>query len=328
MGELPIDHQFKIRGHRVEAAEVEAAVREITGAAVAVALPWPPGNAAPQALLVAVEGLDSAKDPAQERALLTNLRSRLPEAMLPSRLVALPRLETQVSGKVDRAAVAKQVEAMLARPITVADAYADTDLGMILEALRTVAPHLLPDPALSLLASGLDSLSLVALSALLEQHFGAVLDADSVARLAELPLVEVPKLLRGGSHIAAANAGLTAGSPRANRVFQFIRRFPEVVSKTDQPMLLAVGSSGLFRAFDPAVAERVAAAHGHGLRALNVGLPAIDVASLTLICRFIRETCQRHGLRLPIVVYEFDPMMLSVLMPATDLRLTHEHFRR
>jgi acyl carrier protein len=97
-----IDHQVKIRGHRVELSEVDSAlsqhpaVREV----VCLAREDRPGEKLLAAYLVPREG---GKPTASE--LQRFVRERLPEAMVPSDFVLLDELPLTPNGKVDRAAL-------------------------------------------------------------------------------------------------------------------------------------------------------------------------------------------------------------------------------
>jgi len=95
------DRQVKVRGVRVEPAEVEAALRAhaaVTDVAV-VADERGPGGLSLVAYVVAAPGAP-APDPAALRAHAT---ARLPAAMVPAAWVTLPRLPLTANGKVDRA---------------------------------------------------------------------------------------------------------------------------------------------------------------------------------------------------------------------------------
>ncbi|GLK69617.1 non-ribosomal peptide synthetase [Hansschlegelia plantiphila] len=91
------DDQLKIRGHRIEPGEVEAALAEIEGVveAAAVAVEGPGGRR-----LVAY-----AAGPASSETILARLKARLPAHMVPSRVVTLDALPRLGSGKVDRRAL-------------------------------------------------------------------------------------------------------------------------------------------------------------------------------------------------------------------------------
>jgi amino acid adenylation domain-containing protein len=97
-----LDHQVKIRGHRVELGEVELVLREVSGAreAVVVARPGESGQPGDQRLVAYLAGPVPA--PADLRRML---RERLPEPMVPSAFVTLERLPLTPNGKVDRKAL-------------------------------------------------------------------------------------------------------------------------------------------------------------------------------------------------------------------------------
>jgi len=98
-----IDHQVKIRGVRIEPAEVEAALRAHPAVGGAVVTAWAPG--AGELRLVAhlvCEAGRPAPTPAELRAFLG---TRLPTAMIPTRYTVLPRFPLTPSGKLDRAAL-------------------------------------------------------------------------------------------------------------------------------------------------------------------------------------------------------------------------------
>ncbi len=93
-----VDTQVKVRGHRIEVTEVEAALRELAdvGEAAVVAR----DHASGRVQLVAY--VTGPGDGAEER-LVTALRERLPEFMVPSRVVTLAELPRLPNGKVDAA---------------------------------------------------------------------------------------------------------------------------------------------------------------------------------------------------------------------------------
>lgn len=95
------DGQLKIRGFRVEPAQVEVALRSLPGVADAVLLPWaPPATPEENELVAYVE-------PARGSRLATDglragLRETLPEFMVPSRYVLLEEMPRTRNGKPDR----------------------------------------------------------------------------------------------------------------------------------------------------------------------------------------------------------------------------------
>jgi amino acid adenylation domain-containing protein len=101
-----LDHQVQVHGHRVELGEVEAAIRDATGAA-AVALGWPvtdSGAAGIVAFMEAENSLDLA-------GLRSTLAARLPDYMLPREIHALRELPLNSNGKFDRVALRARLEA-------------------------------------------------------------------------------------------------------------------------------------------------------------------------------------------------------------------------
>jgi amino acid adenylation domain-containing protein len=103
-----IDHQVKVRGFRIEPGEVEAALRElpevgeaavlaVAGAPDSPGLPWLAGFVVAHAA-----GTALAAEP-----LRAALRRRLPEAMVPAVLLALPALPLTPHGKLDRGALVR-----------------------------------------------------------------------------------------------------------------------------------------------------------------------------------------------------------------------------
>ncbi|WP_315752519.1 MULTISPECIES: non-ribosomal peptide synthase/polyketide synthase [unclassified Bradyrhizobium] len=93
------DHQVKIRGHRIELGEIEARLRTQTGVRDSVVVAQELGGG--RQLVGYVSG-DDALDGAELRA---TLASTLPDYMVPSRVMVLPRLPLTPNGKIDRKAL-------------------------------------------------------------------------------------------------------------------------------------------------------------------------------------------------------------------------------
>ncbi|MFE3763083.1 amino acid adenylation domain-containing protein [Streptomyces sp. NPDC059104] len=94
------DGQVKLRGHRLELPEVEAAVAAVPGVAEAAVVLREDVHGAPG--LVAYY---RAAGPVTEAALRERLTAVLPAYMVPAAFVALERFPVTVNGKVDRAAL-------------------------------------------------------------------------------------------------------------------------------------------------------------------------------------------------------------------------------
>ncbi|WP_341716418.1 LLM class flavin-dependent oxidoreductase [Micromonospora sp. FIMYZ51] len=98
-----LDRQVKVRGHRIELGDIEAALTarpDIREAAV-VARPDAGGGVG---LLAYVVAADDARP--TDREVRRDLRDRLPQPLIPMGVVVLPDLPRTVNGKVDTAALA------------------------------------------------------------------------------------------------------------------------------------------------------------------------------------------------------------------------------
>ncbi|HXJ68513.1 MAG TPA: amino acid adenylation domain-containing protein, partial [Verrucomicrobiae bacterium] len=95
------DGQVKIRGYRVELTEIESALAQCHGVAAAACAVREDVPGLPQLVAWVV----SANGPVDEPRLRSELGSRLPAYMIPSRVESIGRLPSLVSGKLDRAAL-------------------------------------------------------------------------------------------------------------------------------------------------------------------------------------------------------------------------------
>jgi amino acid adenylation domain-containing protein len=158
-----VDAQIKIRGRRVEPAEVEAGLRAQPDITAAVVLPVRgPADRVVLAAFVTTRGGEA--DEARWRA---DLARRVPEYMLPGLMVALPSLPLTPAGKVDRQALTSLGERELSatpQPSTMDGSSGPRELE---ELIRTEWAGLVgrPDlaPATNFFDSGGDSLLLARL---------------------------------------------------------------------------------------------------------------------------------------------------------------------
>lgn len=93
-----IDHQVKIRGHRVELPEVEFTLRKASGSQQVASLAWPVREGIAEGLVGFIAG-SSDRDAGR---ILQHCRHVLPEYMIPSRIYFLEHLPLNVHGKTDR----------------------------------------------------------------------------------------------------------------------------------------------------------------------------------------------------------------------------------
>ena len=97
-----VDYQVKIRGYRVELQEVEAVLREATGADLVVAVTSPPPPAAAEAIIGCIGAPVGTVD---QEAVRRYCSQKLPSYMVPQRLIELDKLPLNANGKIDRKAV-------------------------------------------------------------------------------------------------------------------------------------------------------------------------------------------------------------------------------
>jgi amino acid adenylation domain-containing protein len=100
-----VDHQIKVLGHRVELGEVEAALRDASGADAVVAVGWPPTPSGAGGVVAFVGELDL-----DVPAMLDALRRRLAPYMVPREVRLLSDLPLNANGKFDRKALLTSLE--------------------------------------------------------------------------------------------------------------------------------------------------------------------------------------------------------------------------
>lgn len=112
------DHQIKLRGYRIELGEIESVASAYPEVAMAAAVIERSRRGEPRILLACVprDGATLARD-----ALLDHLRAKLPEFMLPARLLVLAELPRTGSGKIDRKAIARIGDGAATEPVADAE---------------------------------------------------------------------------------------------------------------------------------------------------------------------------------------------------------------
>ncbi len=96
------DCQVKIRGFRIELREIEAALDEHPGVACSAVIVR---EDSPGDKRIAAYFVPAADSSIRDRELLTYLKKKLPEYMLPSAIIALKELPLTANGKLDQAAL-------------------------------------------------------------------------------------------------------------------------------------------------------------------------------------------------------------------------------
>ena len=327
-----VDNQVKVRGFRIELGEIEAVLRAGSGGLNAVAMAWPGGTEIATSVVAALE-----TDRADIDAIQAHAAAKLPDYMVPAMIFCVPEFPKNASGKVDRRGLAELLEEQ-------AHQDADTsglgeEAAFLLRSVLSHSPLLSRDNILSadnLFDAGMDSIAFISFTTDVEHEFGVALDQDTVIQLSEMSFDEIVAEVRGETSVLASGQADEAppsffdrirrvlGIPRliqkqrANRALQFIERFPDYLAEHGAPDILAFGSSGTFRAIVPAEFEPAVA--------INAGFPAVNAFGMRMMCDFIKAECDRAGVRIPLVIYEFDPMQVSTTPPSGDINLGQDYF--
>lgn len=324
------DNQIKLRGRRLELGPVEAALRELAGNRSAIVLGWPPAPHGPTMIVALVESDGAAAE--DLRALRRGLADRLPPYLTPAKFFSIAELPRQANGKVDHPALHGWLADRMARERRSQGngPRLSRNAKLLLDAVLALAPHLDRSDVLgsrNLIDAGMDSLAFVALTAEMEELFGIALDHRAVVELATMPFDRIAREVRGDAgvrgtayrlrrfcerrYVATADTLRRAlrrprvlRTPRANRVAHFIRRFPAYLHEYGAPDVLAVGTSGVYRAFFPPDFEAEVAALGQRARALNAGFPAVNATDMRTLGEFVAEHCAAASVRIPHVLFE------------------------
>lgn len=112
------DRQLKLRGFRIEPAEIEAALLQCKGVAAAAAVADVSAQGDKQLVVYwsAHQGADGGTAAADETELRRHLKNTLPDYMLPSRYCQVSAIPLTANGKVDRSALPNLVALPVDRP--------------------------------------------------------------------------------------------------------------------------------------------------------------------------------------------------------------------
>lgn len=174
------DQQVKIRGHRVELGEIEAALQTFPGVRSAAAVLVGPGRLL-CACVVATFQVEEKSD-----ELKRHLTQRLPEYMLPSTVVNVPHIPLSSNGKVHKAALLPWLER---RPTTERKPLPELTKteSQVFTAWCSVLGHADFDPGSNFFEAGGDSVAVARLINHLERQCGKRL---SMATIMEAPTIE------------------------------------------------------------------------------------------------------------------------------------------
>jgi amino acid adenylation domain-containing protein len=189
-----IDQQVKLRGHRIELGEVEAALRSLAGVRHAAVLLSPPVSAQVSAEGASQKLVGYLQAEAGWRLSASSLKSqlseRLPDYMVPSAFVVLDELPLTSSGKLDRRALPEPGDEAFERGAYVAPRSYDEEVlcGIYGELLGIERVGVRDD----FFALGGHSLLALRLMVRIEERFGknltlnAIFFASTVETMAEL----------------------------------------------------------------------------------------------------------------------------------------------
>ncbi|MGI9220302.1 MAG: non-ribosomal peptide synthetase [Woeseiaceae bacterium] len=329
-----VDNQVKVRGYRIELGEIEAALRKASSGLSAVALAWP-GDAEIATSIVGALEVDNA----DTAAIRQQVSAMLPDHMVPAMIFCLPEFPKNASGKIDRLKLGELLVAKTRLESEADSSGLSDEAAILLKSILTHAPLLSRKnimSAKSLFDAGMDSIAFISFTTDVEHQFSITLDQDTVIQLSEMSFDDIVKEVSGVTNKLAPNQAdevkpsffdrirkllgipRLIQKPRANRALQFIERFPGYLQENGAPDVLCFGSSGTFRAICPSEFEPTVV--------LNAGFPAVNVAGMQMMCEFIRAQCKSAGVRVPLVIYELDPMHICTKPPSGDINLGPDFF--
>jgi hypothetical protein len=190
----------------------------------------------------------------------------------------------------------------------------------------------------------MDSLSFITLTIALENIYKITIDDNDVNDLASLSFYQISSYLNAKKNKtnnldkAAATENLkdftdiTSNNPRLLRVVEFIDNYFHFVNDSNSEgarIIPVIGSSGVFRSFNPLFFDSVISKLSHQkstYRSVNIGLPALSVTGILNISKFIQNFSFDHSIKYPLIVFELDPMMLSHFPPPGDFDLKENIF--
>jgi amino acid adenylation domain-containing protein len=100
------DQQLKVRGFRVEGQEVESHVRAASGSHLVAVVGWPKNE---EGLVMGLVAFVVSPQVAPE-AIIESCRTRMPDYMVPARIVSVDDLPLNANGKIDHAALARSLD--------------------------------------------------------------------------------------------------------------------------------------------------------------------------------------------------------------------------
>ena len=195
------DHMIKLRGHRVEPAELETALCGCVGVVDAAAVIRRDAAGVARAMVAYVE-LKPGKETLLPRHLMALIARVLPKHLMPALIFVEPKLPRLMNFKIDRAALARLDEG---RGSSDEARASDPVLDLVAAAFEAILPGRKATPEDNLLSLGGDSLQAVQLALELKRRFGFDIPGTVVRQsqsIHELAAWIGPRRL-GGERLAA-----------------------------------------------------------------------------------------------------------------------------
>ena len=161
------DHMVKLRGHRVEPAELESALCACPGVVDAAAVIRQDGDGLAKAMVAYVE-LEPGAERLLPRHMMALISRVLPRHLMPAVIFTLPKLPRLMNFKIDRPALAR-LDA--ARGSEEGARASNAVLDQVAGAFEAIVPGARATPEDNLLSLGGDSLQAVQLALELKQRF-------------------------------------------------------------------------------------------------------------------------------------------------------------
>ena len=200
------DDQVKLRGYRIELGEVESKLRQLSGVKDAIVALRQDSMGSNQ--LVAYIVCDEGRVLANDRV-LAFVADWLPEYMVPSVVVRIPRVPLNLNGKRDRTALPEpQRERASSSQLKIAATTTETELLDLLRRELVIDYDIgIRDTFAEL---GADSLRIVTLFLAIEKQYGITLSAETMASAdtAELLALHIDSAIKGRPQASPINKSL------------------------------------------------------------------------------------------------------------------------
>ena len=215
------DDQIKLRGHRIEPAEIETTLRDCAGVRDAFVVARKNDDGSVRSLVAYVEARPNARD-LSPRDLRAMLKSRLPPYMIPASIQLIDQLPRLPNLKVDRSGLAEidagRAKATLDHQGLLAPASDETALWLQAVWKKLLRLDILPSLEMSFFELGGDLLAAAELISTVEEKFCCELPLQAFFETPTLAMLR--QLLRDARSSPSANAACREPKTRLLRMIQ------------------------------------------------------------------------------------------------------------